>query len=693
MQRVIGIHLEEKLNSNIKGVLAELGFNLSSFDDKSAALEKIGELGQDCLLVLIEIPSTADGADEYIEIIKDVKKTVDAPFLFLTPTDEIAEKIVEEVYNEDFIIKPPFDLEKIEVRLGTLLDNRVVALEEYKLLLSSFLEESENQFYQMEELIGFLQNDLEDEASIDGLFRIVHTVKGSSGLLDLKDLESYAHTFEDYLSVFKKGEEKLTSDAVDLFFDGIDVIRQLLNCLKTGAAIDIDLEKAKAPFKIKKSANSKSNESKTKSSKTSTNKSVDTLDHEKDTHIVTNEQLDKFMELGGELAVIRNTMRNIVSSIEQHEGEELEDIGLLKDTFKGMEKISNQIQTEMLSLRKTALKTVFKSLPRTVRDLNKKTDKKVELVIEGSEIMADKSITQALNNILIHMVRNSMDHGISKRAENEKIKGKFDGTLTIRAYEKGDNIVVEVGDDGKGLPKDLIIKKAIDKELCRPEDIEKLTDQEIYQYIFDPSFSTAEKVSNISGRGVGMDMVKTTVLSLNGKVSIDSAPNQGTTFSLEFPTPKSISITNSFIFKAGEFTVAVPMEFVKYIGTEHVEVANQKPYIKVAGELHFVWSLEHLIDNRRNQVAADSEQFILLVEYKGEVCGFVVDECLGQLDIVIRPFEPLLKSYFCFKGSAILDRAQMSLVIDPEELIKLFYRQDLSVRYVKQPPQMSLSSI
>ena len=270
--------------------------------------------------------------------------------------------------------------------------------------------------------------------------------------------------------------------------------------------------------------------------------------------------LNEFMELSGEITVIRNTVNKLVSNL-QKELTGNPDLYLLAEFLEEMHKINSSMQSKITELRKVSLKNIYRTFPRTVRDLNLSLGKQIDLKIFGDELRVDTKLAQVLKNSLIHVIRNSADHGIEsaeKRRANNK-EGK--GTINLRSFEAGDDVIVEVEDDGGGIDSSRIASRAVEKNLYTVDEVNRLTEKQVFKIIMEPGFSTAAQVTDISGRGVGMDMVKSSVESIGGKIDIDSQLGQGTKFSLKLPIPKSVMIIQSLLVRIGQREFNVPGQY------------------------------------------------------------------------------------------------------------------------------------
>ena len=314
-------------------------------------------------------------------------------------------------------------------------------------------------------------------------------------------------------------------------------------------------------------------------------------------------------------------------------------------------------------MRMVPLKSTFQKMARLVRDVSTKAGKKVRLEVSGEETELDKTVIEEIGDPLVHIIRNSVDHGIEP--QDERIaKGKpAEGLVRLNAFHKGGNIIIEIEDDGKGLCKDKLLKKAIEKGLV--EESASLSDQQIYNLIFAAGFSTAEKVTDISGRGVGMDVVKKNVDRLRGKVDITTVEGKGTKISIKLPL--TLAIIDGMIVQVGDEKYIIPMLSIEESirpSKEQISTVQQRgEMLSIRGNLLPIVRLHNLY-NVKPKKTNPWEALILIVEGEGQRCGVLVDDLLGQQQIVIKSLGEQFRNVRSVSGSAILGDGHVSLILD-----------------------------
>ncbi|MGZ5001405.1 MAG: chemotaxis protein CheA, partial [Methylomonas sp.] len=364
------------------------------------------------------------------------------------------------------------------------------------------------------------------------------------------------------------------------------------------------------------------------------------------------DRLDKLIDLIGELVISTATasLRGMQTGNVALQEANAAVINLVED-----------VRESALQLRMVPIGTTFSRFQRVVRDVSKELGKDIKLMISGAETEVDKSVVEKIGDPLMHLVRNAMDHGI-ERAEVRAERGKpAQGALRLNAYHSSGNIVIEVSDDGGGLNRDKIIAKAIERGLVPAGTT--LSDQEIYALIFEPGFSTVEQVSNLSGRGVGMDVVKRNITELRGVISIDSQTGLGTTIKINLPL--TLAIIDGFLAGVGEASYVIPLDRV--VECVELPVDDRHDYMELRGEVLPFIRLRQLF--RKNGPAV-KRQNVIVVEHLGLKAGLVVDRLMGELQTVIKPLGQLFGHVQGVGGSTILGSGEVALIIDVPSLLK-----------------------
>ncbi len=381
------------------------------------------------------------------------------------------------------------------------------------------------------------------------------------------------------------------------------------------------------------------------------------------------EKLDHLMNLIGELLINRNRYAMIAKNLESNINEvDIVNVAQdLSETTYAMSRISDDLQDTLMKVRMLPVSSVFSRFPRLVRDLSRKVNKEVELIFEGEETELDKSIIEAINDPLMHLIRNSVDHGIED-AETRLALGKpAGGRVTLRAYHKGNSVVIEIEDDGKGIDPEKMREVAINKGIISPEEAKALTDREAVELIFAPGFSSAQVVTDISGRGVGMDVVRTNIKNLKGNIAIHTVPNQGTRFSLSLPL--TLAIIEALMIKMGDQTYAIPLDAVATttkLDSNILTSINGRNAVTLRGEVLGIVDLGELL-NLPETINNDTISVVILQDNDRRI-GLVVNQLLDRQEIVIKPLGMYLNNIQGLSGASIMGDGSVVLILDPHEI-------------------------
>ncbi len=374
--------------------------------------------------------------------------------------------------------------------------------------------------------------------------------------------------------------------------------------------------------------------------------------------------VEHVMNLISELVISKGSLEDLSRSL---------DSDRLANITGRVDRITSELRESVLDLKMTEVKSVFRRFPRMVRDLAKENDKKIDFEMEGEDIELDRTILDRITDPMVHLLRNAIDHGIES-VEERKGKGKPpEGKIKVAAKQREENVVIEVSDDGRGLDKENIKEKAIENDLIDGQKAEEMTDEEIYMLIFHPYFSTKEEVTKVSGRGVGMEVVKNTMDSLGGEVNIESEKDEGTTVNLTLPP--SVAIIQAFLIKIGNGSYAVPLEDVVetiQFQDEEIEMINGKDFIRMRDEyIPLIYLKKEFEDASIDSIKAQGEKLkAVIVSNEGETAGLVIDEVITEKEIVIKPLPENLHNLGGFMGATILGDGTIAMILNTIHWIK-----------------------
>ena len=557
--------------------------------------------------------------------------------------------------------------------------------DEMKEIVESFIVETKELLEKLDNDLVELEKRPEDLEILNAIFRYVHTIKGTSSFIGFEQMSELAHRFEDVLNKLRKGELKVRSDIMDVMLEAHDLLKVLLSKLEKKDLTPIEIENV--ILKLEKIARgeviNRDEEATVEGEKFSTvNDGADVLQKVGSKVIdktirIDVERLDELINLVGELVLGRNRLMQIISGVvEKFEGEAA--TRELIDTVSQIEYLTSELQTVVMRARMLPIARVFNKFPRMVRDLAREMNKKVELLIYGEETEVDKSVIEYIYDPLVHIIRNAIDHGIESPEERIKVGKPEKGKIILKAEHEGNYIVITVEDDGRGIDPDKIRKRAIEKNLITEQEAMSISDKDILNFIFIPGFSTASKVTNVSGRGVGLDVVKANIMKLNGIIDLQSTPGVGTKFILKLPLTLAI-IQGLLVGVAGEIFI-IPLSSV-------VEVVRVKPdqvhsikgreIIRLRDSILPLVRLEEIFNLKSNDHREKRNFYIVVLGLAEKKIGLVVDALIGQKEVVIKSLGSYLKNVKGIAGATILGDGTVRLIIDVAQPFYSFPLQDL----------------
>ena len=486
---------------------------------------------------------------------------------------------------------------------------------------------------------------------LDEMGDIIKTVPPVEAL----ENEEFAHDFLVYVSTHHKGEE--LKDVVNRVSEVASVeIREL----SASPSEETSPEAALEPVAQELSPPAPVHEERTLSSKTPPaappQKKTEAAKKQSQTVRVDIGRLDKLMNLVGELVIGRARIERLVQEAHLRE---------FDDPLSQLGRISGDIQELVTKLRMVPVSFIFERFPRLVRDLSKTLGKEIELVMEGQETELDRTVIDEIGEPMVHIIRNSIDHGIEKTEDRKKAGKPSKGTIKISAYQEGSGVIIEVTDDGKGIDAAKVRAKALANGVITEDESAAMSDEEVVHLIFLPGFSMAEKITDVSGRGVGMDAVKTKVESLGGQFDISTELGVGTRVFVRLPL--TLAIVLALLIKVGDETYALPLENVEetiLVKKENVKTVHGTPATLLRGEVLTLCDLSKMLHTPRAS-EEESEEYPVVVVRTGKTrVGFIVDELIGQQDIVIKSLGRFLSKIKGIAGATILGDGNVALILD-----------------------------
>ena len=567
----------------------------------------------------------------------------------------------------------PFQIENMIEVIKKESENRASFLKESKILEGIFIEEATSILDDIEPALLSLENDRTNLEILKTISRGAHTLKGSSGCLTNNIITKYVHKYEDLVSALQKNTLNLTDDIYDILFKGFDRIKELINSISNKKLnnYNIDLLLPEVTIDLNKNKVDKQ-ENINKENNKNNDHQVQKL---KDNIAVPIYMLDELSGFSGEITVIRNMVNKIIRTLEQKYNDN-KDIQNLGELFDEMNKINSTIQNRITDLCKVPLSSVFKPIPRIIRDLSKELGKNIFLKIEGENLRVANSLVVVCSNSLIHLVRNSADHGIELPEDRIKLSKPEMGTIHINCIEDNNDVIISIKDDGKGLDLEKIRQKAIEKELYTDKQLSLMSEQQTYEIIFASGFSTAAKLTDVSGRGVGMDMVKSSVEAVGGKIEINSKLGEGTTFKLKLPKPKSVLIINSLLVQCLDRWFAVPQDsIVSVLSLEKEKYSQMVKSLSFGEVLHYGNHLYPLLELKKvlklDNISLNQEKNvfdILILQTDHFTYALQVDGILDSEEIVLKRLNPCFNYKGIYSGATFMGDGSIGLILDVKNI-------------------------
>ena len=515
-------------------------------------------------------------------------------------------------------------------------------------------------------------------------------MKGSSSFLGFNKLAELTHHAEDILNKLRKGEMVVTREIMDTLLEFVDKTKQIISDIENGtdstdcSSVVNDLKLAsegKLTSKTKNTSAAQPAQAPQAAPKQEAAKPTHQATQVEQTIRVDVSRLDSLVNLVGELVLSRNMLSQIAGELEnKFENEYLVEQLLVATNSIGMN--TTELQLAIMKTRMIAIGKVFNKFPRVVRDIARDTGKEIELIISGEETELDKQVIESIGDPLLHMIRNSCDHGV-ETPEVRLAKGKPRmGTVNLSAYHEGNHVVIEIKDDGAGMDPDKLKRKAIEKGVITVDEANSMDDKQAFSLIFKPGFSTAEKITNISGRGVGMDVVRTNIEKLNGIITIDSKINEGSTFYLKLPL--TLAIIQALLVEVAGETFAIPLASV----VETVRITNEEIHSFEGREVlklrDRVLSLIRLDEAFALDELEQDEIYVVVVALAEKQLGFIVDKLIGQEEIVIKSLGDYLGGNPGIAGATITGDGRVRLILDVAGVIEVAQNMPRRIRNTKK---------
>jgi len=556
-------------------------------------------------------------------------------------------------------------------------DDIGVELDDMKEIIDDFLVEADELIASLDRNLVKLETAPGDLDLLNEIFRAAHTVKGTSSFLGFEQVTDLTHKMEDVLNKLRKSELTVTPEIMDLLLESVDILKALLDNVREQNGEEADLSDiiarliacqdadAAAPGAPEETDGEPDRPSAgaSRSAARVGKKAVPKKQAEQTIRVDVN-RLDSLMLLMGELVLARNGLVQTVNRINKQE-ETGESSDALNGTVASVNYITSELQLAVMKMRMQPVGKVFGKFPRLVRDLARDSKKRIRLEISGESTELDKSVIEEIGDPLVHLIRNSCDHGI-ELPEDRTARGKpAEGVVKLSAGQEGSNIIIAIEDDGKGLDVNAIRAKAVERGLATETDVERMSDKEVFRFIFEAGFSTAKVVSDVSGRGVGMDVVRTNIEKLNGLIELESTVGAGTTITIKLPL--TLAILQGLLIESDGEVFVLPLSSVhETVKTDQSDVSyvNQKPVLRLRDEVIPVINLGETLKGSRSGFVTTEKPYIVVVGLADRKLGLIIDRFLGQEEVVIKSLGQYLGATEGIAGATILGDGRIRLIVD-----------------------------
>jgi two-component system chemotaxis sensor kinase CheA len=569
--------------------------------------------------------------------------------------------------------------------------------QEYKEI---FLAESLENFEEINRLLTQLEKHPTEKNTLHALFRITHTLKGNAAGMGFTAIAELAHVLEDLFGEVRDGNIVMDRQVFEPVFKGVDVLGALINAVRDNAEVKYKGIKTKLEVIIRTKGGAKTEEATAAAPVVGEEVSmgavtaeatpaIDDLEQEpaseetEETKVAFSDlvqvpvrKLDNLLNLVGELIIEKD--RILAQAANTMRG---------TNEYARLSRISSDLQYSVMDVRMVQVGFLFNKFHRVVRDAASVEDKNVVLKLEGTDTEIDRNVLQVISDSLIHLIRNAIGHGVESAEERKRLGKPAAGVITLRAMGETDSVAIEITDDGKGLDHEKIKRKALAKGLILPEEAERMPPDELALLIFEPGFSTADQVTAISGRGVGMDVVKKTLDSIGATIKVDSKPGRGTTVRLSLPS--SMAVKSCLLFEMQKDVYAIPLSFTEAVISLYKTNIHKAGGGLIANHLGkniaivflkdvFDQELEkhigtNLLQNTFDQIHPEAKLEIVVVTFNNRTVGFVVDKLLQQKEIVEKPLMKPVDRVKFIGGVTILGSGNVCLVLNIPFILQFIF--------------------
>ena len=535
--------------------------------------------------------------------------------------------------------------------------------QEYKEI---FIAEALEYFDSLNRHISELEKQPQNDKILAEIFRLLHNLKANAKAIGYLQISDVSHKLETAFSLIRNKELSFSDEVVTVLFDGIDMLGDLIGNIDNPNTLEPDpVLLRNLDIIVDNLADSTIELAKVQKYTSSKNLSLSDLIY------IQIKKLDHMLNLVGELIIDRDRIISLSRELNNDD---------LKVVSSHLYRITEELQYSVMDARLVNIGTLFNKFPRIVRDIATAEHKEINLEVIGQDIQIDRNILQIITDSLLHLVRNAITHGIEMPQQREKANKPKAGSLVLSARNDRENVLIKLKDDGKGIDLKKVRKTAVKKKLVSADVVDDLPDKEVLSFLFEPGFSTAEVVTEFSGRGVGLDVVKNAIDSIGGRLHVDTKLGVGTTFTMQLPT--SIAVKGALLFEVDEIFYAIPLihtEQVVALDKDELHEVGDVMVADVKGETITVIYLHELLNaDEANMKLGDKTrlkgqvQNIVIVSYNNRKLGLIVDKLYRQQDIVVKPLSKPLDKIDLYGGVTLLGSGKVCLVLDVPAITRYF---------------------
>ena len=537
-------------------------------------------------------------------------------------------------------------------------------------LRQEFVLEAKAHLAAMEEALLKLEKHSADEEAVRVILRGAHSIKGTAGFFSMEALVRVAHSLESFLGAIRERHTIVTSAMMDVLLDVLDALHKLLQSpaeIALTPDIEVLLKRLQEQLEERPSLTS-GYPGVVEEEKEEVGEGLSLLSNADEYVRVNKRILNDLLALTGEMVLRRNQLLRL--------SQQMQTSPPLEAVSNGIDELTTQLQKKVLQTRMQPMGGILNKFPRIVRDLSRKLGKEVALHLSGLEVELDRSMIEALMDPMNHLIRNALDHGIEAPSMRRKLKKNSQASLEIRAYHESERVVIEVSDDGQGISLERIRETALQKGFATEKELELLSPGQLLRFVLHPAFSTAQTVTDLSGRGVGLDVVKANIEKIGGKIEIESQEGRGTTFRLVLPL--TLAIISAFIVLSQGQTFAIPQANVRELvlilpdsgRDKRLEKVNGKPVLRLRGQCMPLLYLRELLGEAgaSENVSTDEYVRILVVKAGTQVYALAVDSVYDTEEVLVKPVPEVMKSRKIYSGLTVLGDGNVAMILDAEGL-------------------------